>query len=135
VVLGLGSLVCAPVAGKPCGIGRGMRRSNDDVAFPDRVNDAGRHRSRHVAIPMTAGRFYILRGGVLIRWPVLGVGQADVLREVTLEDARYLRVRWVQLAFRGLWAEAEWVSEIMAEVGVSPSPIPERFRPQPPLSV
>lgn len=78
---------------------------------------------------MTEGKIYLVRGGHIIRYRGThdGVGDADMIREVTAADARMLRVRLVQLRVRRMGPEADWIREVMAGVGVKPSKIPKRF--------
>ena len=75
------------------------------------------------------GKWYMIRGGILLRWPQRGVSAPEVRWEVTKDRARFLRMRWQELAWRGMWTQADRILEIMAEVGVGPSRIPERFLP------
>ena len=78
---------------------------------------------------MTPGKLYLIRGGHIIRYtgPHQGIGRNEMIREVTAEDARFLRVRHVALRARRMGPEANWIREVMAEVGVKPSKIPARF--------
>ncbi len=80
---------------------------------------------------LEVGRVYLLRGGDIVRYsgPNAGWGPERVLRALTADDARSLRVRWVRLRVRKLFAEAEWVAAVMAELRISPSRIPARFAP------
>jgi hypothetical protein len=78
---------------------------------------------------MEPGKLYLIRGGHVIRFigQSMGVGSDDVLREITDQDARMLRVRLVALRARKMAREAAWIREVMDEVGVTPPTIPERF--------
>ena len=75
---------------------------------------------------MTPGKLYLIRGGHIVRYQGPGlspyIGADDVLREVTVDSARFLRVRLVQALVRNLTGEAEWVQDVMAEVGVTIHP-------------
>lgn len=78
--------------------------------------------------PYKVGKFYKLRGGPIIRYSGLNQGVGDsIWREITAEDARFLRVLLVGLRSRRMAEEAAWVREVMVELGVEPSAIPERF--------
>jgi hypothetical protein len=78
---------------------------------------------------LEVGKLYLFRGGSIIRFREhMGLGEADVLQEITAADARMLRVRHRGLRTRKLYEEADWIAEIMSELGVEPSKIPKRFQ-------
>lgn len=68
---------------------------------------------------MIVGRIYLLKGGTVARYrgPQSGWGEEAVIREVTQLDAEFLRERQAQLLARKLVGEAEWIAEVMQEVG------------------
>lgn len=74
----------------------------------------------------TVGKIYLLVGGHLIRYRgdvACNFGGYPVIREITAEDARMLRVRYVAQASRKLYQEAAWTLQVMSEVEVTPPKI------------
>ncbi len=77
---------------------------------------------------MEPGAIYLLRGGDLVRHVGQHLGPDQVLRRLTTGDARFLRVRYVGLLVRRMGEEAEFVSEIIRELGLKLPILPPRLR-------
>lgn len=61
--------------------------------------------------------FYLLKGGDI----TLGIPPGALAqRALTSDDARLLRVRFVQLRARRLYEEADWILHVMQGLSISP---------------
>jgi hypothetical protein len=63
-------------------------------------------------------KYYILREGDITRGIPLGVASG---RELSIDDARLLRVRYVLLKVRNMDEEAAWILEVMQALGIAPT--------------